>query len=150
MYDNYISQGVDKISELLIEPNIKKAELLKEGTIIVNLEQIELNKCIYFASEARYKHYRVWISTTTQGQLRSELGNLLANKLFEDGGRPDFAVIYQYNFKNNEWWISLRGLPTGPNLTTIAKELDERGGGHRNASGATLRNRHITDYFISV
>jgi oligoribonuclease NrnB/cAMP/cGMP phosphodiesterase (DHH superfamily) len=64
---------------------------------------------------------------------RSELGNILSE-------RPDcdFAVIYSYDLKGKEWWISLRGdKKKSYDLSKISAEYC--GGGHALAAGFTYR-----------
>ena len=60
---------------------------------------------------------------------RSELGNVLSQ-------RPDcdFAVIYSYNLREKEWWISLRG--DGKKSFDLSKiSAEYGGGGHPLAAG---------------
>jgi len=80
--------------------------------------------------------YRVWLGTTI-GSLRSDLGNQLCNKPFADGQKPDLAAIWHYEFPADEWWVSLRSLDTGADVSAIAKLFG--GGGHMRAAGFTLR-----------
>lgn len=53
----------------------------------------------------------------------------------------DFAVAIRYDFKKNEWWLSLRASRDSDiDLDTIAKKyIVADGGGHPKASGATLK-----------
>lgn len=81
--------------------------------------------------------YRVWLGTTI-GSLRSDLGNQLCNKPLTDGTLPDLAAIWHYEFSADEWWISLRSLDTGADVSAIAKKFG--GGGHMRAAGFTLRS----------
>lgn len=81
--------------------------------------------------------YTVWTSDSRLH--RSEIGNTLAK-------RPecDFALIYSYDLKSNEWWISMRGIEEkGFDLSEIAARFP-RGGGHPLASGFTWSG-HIRD-----
>ena len=80
--------------------------------------------------------YRVWLGTTI-GSLRSDLGNQLCNKPLADGTQPDMAAIWHYEFPSDEWWISLRSIDTGADVSAIAKVFG--GGGHMRAAGFTLR-----------
>ena len=79
--------------------------------------------------------YRVWLGTTI-GSLRSDLGNQLCNKPFPDGQKPDLSASWHYEFPADEWWISLRSLDTGADVSAIAKQFG--GGGHMRAAGFTL------------
>ncbi len=80
--------------------------------------------------------YRVWLGTTI-GSLRSDLGNQLCNKPFADGTLPDLSASWHYEFPVDEWWISLRSLDTGADVSAICKEFG--GGGHMRAAGFTIR-----------
>lgn len=80
--------------------------------------------------------YHVWLGTTI-GSLRSDLGNQLCNKPLADGQKPDLAAIWHYEFPADEWWISLRSLDTGADVSAIAKQFG--GGGHMRAAGFILR-----------
>lgn len=80
--------------------------------------------------------YRVWLGTTI-GSLRSDLGNQLCNKPLADGSLPDLSASWHYEFPADEWWISLRSIDTGADVSAIAKEFG--GGGHIRAAGFTLR-----------
>jgi oligoribonuclease NrnB/cAMP/cGMP phosphodiesterase (DHH superfamily) len=79
--------------------------------------------------------YRVWLGTTI-GSLRSDLGNQLCNKPLANGTLPDLAAIWHYEFPADEWWISLRSLDTGADVSAISKQFG--GGGHMRAAGFTL------------
>ena len=81
--------------------------------------------------------YRVWLGTTI-GSLRSDLGNQLCNKPFPDGQKPDLSASWHYEFPADEWWISLRSLDTGADVSAIAKQFG--GGGHMRAAGFTLHS----------
>lgn len=80
--------------------------------------------------------YRVWLGNTI-GSLRSDLGNQLCNKPFADGTLPDLSASWHYEFPADEWWISLRSLDTGADVSAICKEFG--GGGHMRAAGFTIR-----------
>lgn len=65
--------------------------------------------------------------------LRSEVGNLIGNM---EG--IDIAVLWEYNFPKNEWWISMRlGDKSTLNLSEICSKLPN-GGGHPKAAGFTI------------
>jgi len=80
--------------------------------------------------------YRVWLGNTI-GSLRSDLGNQLCNKPFADGSLPELSASWHYEFAVDEWWISLRSLDTGADVSAICKEFG--GGGHMRAAGFTIR-----------
>ena len=84
------------------------------------------------------KTYRLWLGGNINPGLRSDMGNVLCSKQFKDGIMPDFAATWQYDPKSDEWWISLRGIPTrSPDLSVIASSFG--GGGHPMASGITIK-----------
>ena len=65
---------------------------------------------------------------------RSEVGN----RLCERNADIDFAVMWQYDFLLDEWWISCRGKKSkGVNLSVLTKQF-QRGGGHPNSAGFTI------------
>ena len=80
--------------------------------------------------------YRVWLGNTI-GSLRSDLGNQLCNKPLADGTLPDLSASWHYEFPADEWWISLRSIDTGADVSAIAKQFG--GGGHMQAAGFTIR-----------
>lgn len=50
----------------------------------------------------------------------------------------DFAVCWRYDFKSDQWWLSLRGAKESPiDLSAIARLYPE-GGGHAKAAGCAL------------
>lgn len=77
--------------------------------------------------------YKIWLGNI-HGPLKSELGNILANKQFDDDTMPDFSAIATYNYLRDEWNISLRSIST--DVSSIASKFG--GGGHKMASGLTL------------
>lgn len=62
----------------------------------------------------------------------SEVGNLVLDR----NPQADFVLLYSFNSKGIK--ISLRSTDERVDVTTIAKELSSKGGGHRNAAGAFL------------
>ena len=80
--------------------------------------------------------YRVWLGNTI-GSLRSDLGNQLCNKPLSDGTLPNLSASWHYEFPADEWWISLRSLESGADVSAIAKQFG--GGGHIRAAGFTIR-----------
>ncbi len=143
-----------KLDELLSESESviesKKKELETEGKLILKIQKRDLDAGISNAYEAVFivdsRLYNVWLSGNINPMLRSELGNILLNKTFVNGSKPDFSVIWLYEPGSNEWWISLRGSDESPDLSVISKKLG--GGGHRNAAGFTIKNgESLVDYF---
>jgi oligoribonuclease NrnB/cAMP/cGMP phosphodiesterase (DHH superfamily) len=76
--------------------------------------------------------------------LRSEIGNILSEKCFEDGSKPDFACTYRYDFVKDEWWMSTRRGDTSTlNLADLCGKFPrpegvKKGGGHPPAAGFTI------------
>ncbi len=134
--------NLNKLTELLYDSENKKNKFIEQGKIILMLQKRELDIGVSKAHVAEFKHkektYKIWLGGNISMSLRSELGNLLVKKKLPDGTTPDFAAIWFYEPKLNEWWISFRGGDQSPDLSVIARELD--GGGHKSASGASLKN----------
>lgn len=152
LYDsNYFDfRNLSRFDELLEDIENKKNNLIIRGTIIQDIQKRELDIGVAKAYEAVFKVegklYNVWLAGNTSPSLRSELGNMLIEKKFKSGSNPDFAVVWLYEPSVNEWWISLRGNANCPDLSEICKKFG--GGGHRNASGFTIKNgESLQDYF---
>lgn len=140
----------NKLTDLITDSETKKQNLLTQGKIILQLQKRELDIGVSKALIAEFKHkdktYKIWLGGNISMSLRSELGNLLVNKKFSDGTTPDFAAIWVYDPKSNEWWISFRGGNNSPDLSVIARELD--GGGHVRSSGISLSGgKTLLDFF---
>ena len=129
-----------------------KEDMIKMGTIEVAQEEKELSIICSKAILAEFKvpiRSSVW-SAGADGldvfkvklvgcpsNFRSEVGNRLC-----DDSDIDFAVMWQYDFLLDEWWISCRGQgedtdETAIDLSEICSRF-ERGGGHPNAAGFTI------------
>lgn len=144
------SSNSNKLTDLLTDSETKKQNLLTQGKIILQLQKRELDIGVSKALVAEFKHkdkiYKIWLGGNISMSLRSELGNLLVNKKFPDGTSPDFAAIWVYDPKINEWWISFRGGDNSPDLSVIARELN--GGGHAKSSGVSLSGgKKLQDFF---
>jgi hypothetical protein len=138
---NTIDQyDLTKLTGLLVDTENKMKQFEIEGTMILKLQQKELKHGVKNALKCDFtfkdKVYKVWLSGGINPTLRSDLGNMLANKRFQDGSKPDFAAIYLYVFENDEWWISMRGVHGSPDLSKICSELG--GGGHYRSAGFTI------------
>jgi oligoribonuclease NrnB/cAMP/cGMP phosphodiesterase (DHH superfamily) len=145
--------NLNKLTDLLTEPENKIQNLLAQGKIILQLQKRELDIGLSKALITEFKHkektYKIWLGGNISMSLRSELGNLLVNKKFPDGTMPDFAAIWVYDPKSNEWWISFRGGDQSPDLSIIARELG--GGGHGLSSGTSIKNgKTLLDLFKIV
>lgn len=149
---NYIdNRDLSKLTNLLDNHEDKLNELFIQGKLISQLHKKELDNAVYKAIQANLKIndkiYKLWLGGNITMSLRSELGNLLSVKKFNDGTKPDFAAIWVYEPKLNEWWISLRGCDDSPDLSNIATHFG--GGGHSKASGFSIKNNNtLKDIFI--
>ncbi len=147
MFDAYY---LDNITKLLDYSQEQIDDLIKEGIILLKIQKKQLDVAIYRALEATIKVkeniYNVWLGTTTSSD-RSELGNMLANKLFESGELPDFSATWIYEPKLREWWISLRGHKSSPDLSIVAGVFG--GGGHKLAAAFSIKAPlSLNDIFI--
>ncbi len=152
MFENSLFDplSLDKLDNLLVNPEQKMLELEVQGRIIIKLQKRELDIGIAKAIRCEFQiedtTYKVWLGGNISMSLRSELGNLLVNRNFPDGTRPDFAVIWVYDFKSNEWWLSFRGGDESPDLSVIARKMG--GGGHGLSSGASIKGgKTLCDFF---
>ena len=69
----------------------------------------------------------------------------MAKKKFDDNSEPDFSIMWRYNFINDEWYISMRGV-NELDLSAIAKDFG--GGGHPKACGFTIpKGENLYTYF---
>jgi oligoribonuclease NrnB/cAMP/cGMP phosphodiesterase (DHH superfamily) len=108
-------------------------------------------KCIqnvlkYNKMQCTYKEYNIWLYSATK-DLTSDVGNRLMKYKFKDESLPDFTVGWIYDVENDEFWISMRSTDEKQDVSKICKELG--GGGHRNASGCTVKGK-LKDLFIPV
>ncbi len=150
---NYINPyDLTKITQLLENIEEKKEYLKTYGSIVESINEKEIKIGLSNAVEATMtiddKKYKIWLGGNISHGLRSEFGNKLCYKQFKNGDLPDFSVIWMYSPNNDEWWINLRGLDSGPDLSVISKKFG--GGGHKNASGLTIKHkdglRHLFEY----
>lgn len=142
---DYINfKGLDKLYKKYNTENEK--EKFFENTLLPNIKIINeknnkiIENTIQRASKAKITindiTYIIWISFSTLGILKSDLGNRLMNIEFNDDTEPDFVAVVEYNFPNDEWWYSLRSKSDKTDVSVIAKYFG--GGGHPCASGFTL------------
>jgi hypothetical protein len=90
-----------------------------------------------------------WLGTITP-DLVSDLGAELAERDLPDGTKPQFSVIYSYYILNDEYRLSLRSSDKNPHasdVSAIAKLMDMRGGGHKNAAGCKVSSAKFWQYF---
>lgn len=129
--------------------------LVQNGKRIDDQKQIDIDYAIKKAKKCKLtldKTYTVWLCPCSNPVIKSDLGNQLATK--ED---VDFAVLWEYNFELDEWWVSLRGSDISLlDLSQIASQFKpktfdgKRGGGHTKASGATIygsNGENLKTYF---
>lgn len=149
------SYNLDKMTELLEDSEFKLEKLKNIGSFIetTNKKQIDIGISNAIEASMKYKNkiYGVWLAGNINPALRSELGNQLCSKPFKDGTMPDFTACWQYDPKSDEWWVSLRGVPSrSPDLSVIASSFG--GGGHPMASGITigskLNSRGLKEVFM--
>lgn len=140
------SYNLDKMTGLMEDTETKLKELKSIGAQIEASNKRQVDIGLSNAIEASMKSadgnktYRIWLAGNINPALRSELGNVLCSKPFKDGGMPDFSATWQYDPKSDEWWVSLRGVPSrSPDLSVLASNFG--GGGHPMASGITIKSK---------
>jgi oligoribonuclease NrnB/cAMP/cGMP phosphodiesterase (DHH superfamily) len=110
--------------------------LISIGKIINNyqnkLVEKEANNSVQGTLLVGDKKYNVNVGSIIYS-LVSDLGNALTKKQLDDGNKPDFGIVWNYNLSYDTWHISLRGHDESPDLSEIAKYFG--GGGHAKASG---------------
>ncbi len=141
---------INRLSELLENPEEKIKYLEEIGNIFVSSENEQIEIGIKNAIDAKFnyedKTYRIWLGGNINPQLRSEFGNLLCDKEFNDNTLPDFAAIWQYDPLDDNFWISFRGNKNrSPDLSVITSKYG--GGGHPMAAGGVAIKK-LKDLFI--
>lgn len=134
-------EGLDKLMENKDEGLLNK--LAEKGKMIDEIQTKELefeeSRSVVAKMCIGEVVYIVKLGTIIP-YLRSDLGNRLTKKMIVDekGVKrlPDFSAIWTYDISSSEWWISLRGHDTSPDLSVLSKKLG--GGGHPKASGFTI------------
>ena len=134
---------MDKLTKLLENSEEKIKYLESIGKIIETRNKKEVDIGCANAIDTKIvwdkKTYRIWLGGNVNPTIRSELGNVLCSKPFKDGTMPDFSASWQYDPKSDEWWISLRGVPSrSPDLSVMSSTFG--GGGHPMASGFTIKS----------
>ena len=137
------SYDLDKLTKLLENSEEKIKYLESIGKIIEARNKKEVDIGCANAIDTKIvwdkKTYRIWLGGNVNPTIRSELGNVLCFKPFKDGIMPDFSASWQYDPKSDEWWISLRGVPSrSPDLSVMSSTFG--GGGHPMASGFTIKS----------
>jgi oligoribonuclease NrnB/cAMP/cGMP phosphodiesterase (DHH superfamily) len=119
--------------------------ILTKGKLAIEFRDKTINNVIKFNKiHCTYKHYNIWLYSTTK-DLMSDVGNKLMKYKFKDDTLPDFTVGWIYDVINDEFWISMRSLNEKEDVSEICKEFG--GGGHRNASGCTIKS-NLNKIFI--
>jgi oligoribonuclease NrnB/cAMP/cGMP phosphodiesterase (DHH superfamily) len=113
-------------------------DMIKFGTIYIEQEEKEISSICSksILTELTTPNGQKYIVRIVgcPSNYRSEVGN----RLCERNPDIDFAVMWQYDFLLDEWWISCRGTKSkGINLVPLTKQF-HRGGGHPNAAGFTI------------
>jgi oligoribonuclease NrnB/cAMP/cGMP phosphodiesterase (DHH superfamily) len=150
-YNDYIDQNnLEKLNKLLSYDENDILELVNEGIKIAKFKNKILTDELEWSNEAKFiinnKIYNIQIAGAITSNTKSDLGNMLSEKLLENGVLPDFGVVWDYYPKFNEWKLSLRGNYSSPDLSKIARELG--GGGHFAASGITLTSNPFEKLII--
>lgn len=140
-FNNYIDQNnLSKLDLLLSYDKVQKNQLINEGKQILTFKNKILSDELELSDEGKFILgdiiYSIQILGAITSDTKSELGNMLSEKLLNNGSLPDFGVVWDYDPRYNEWKLSLRGNSISPDLSIIAKQLG--GGGHVLASGITL------------
>ncbi len=117
------------------------------GKRMVEFRENNIQNVIKFNKiHCTYKDYNIWLFSCTK-DLISDVGNRLMNSKFKNDNLPDFTVGWIYDVVSDEFWISMRSTNDKQDVSQICKEFG--GGGHRNASGCTIKNR-LKDFFVAV
>ncbi len=140
--------NLDKMDELFKYNFEQIDDLIKKGTFINEFIDKLVNDVAEYPDFGEItinnKIYTVALGTITK--YTSLFGNKLANKTFNDK-IVDFSIVWFYNPKYNDWYYSLRGTDTSPDLSLIAKHFG--GGGHPKASGFRTKSsiREIVNFY---
>lgn len=149
-YELITADNLDNITKLLKYKRKDKKKLIETGSMVIKIMERtmkdESKKAIEGLMTVGSNKYNVIVGTITSGMV-SDYGNYLALKNLSNNSRPDFAIIWFYDPKNNSFYISLRGHDTSPNLAMIAENFG--GGGHPKASGFRLNNNMMLKDIIS-
>lgn len=111
--------------------NEVRDEIMKYGKFYNAFKNEAVEYACKVATKCKMGEHTIWATECALD--RSKAGNILAQR--DD---CEFAAIYRYNLKANEWYISLRSMDTKTDVSLVAQYYD--GGGHRNAAGFTWRN----------
>lgn len=153
-----INQGLFEMNLLNIESmtmmkNMNKNEINEiklSGAKALKIFNDEVKKicdqAIETTSTINSVTYNAWLVNCGYKH-KSEVGNVLSKKPFKDGTDPDFASIWNNDPNSTDIWISLRNCDN-IDLSVVSKQYDPNGGGHKRASGFTIRNKSLHDVFV--
>lgn len=133
-------ENLDKLYKLsgnLEELEKFKEELIKKGKIIVENRNALIIHSARTALRCRYRDYNIWVYTCPR-HILSDVGSKLVRWQFKDGTFPAFVMTWNYDLERHEFGLSFRSAKNTVDVHIIARELSEKGGGHRNASGCVL------------
>jgi len=134
------SDNLSKLDELHKYSEDTITTLALGGGLILRVKDHIMKNQLEYSEERKMivndKCYRVQVGTISS-DMKSAFGNMLAKKKFSDNTDPDFGIIWSYWVEKDEWYLSLRGTDSSPDLSIIAKTFG--GGGHPKASGFTTK-----------
>jgi len=111
-------------------------EFIEKGKFFTEIETKDIENAIKKAVPVYFEGYLVK-TAYCPSHLRSEVGNRLA------GNECHFALLWQYDLKMNEWWISMRApRESHINLSKIAEKFG--GGGHEGAASFSYKGTNGT------
>jgi hypothetical protein len=123
-----------------------------KGAAILKLFNDDVNKtcndaieCFTIVDKVTYK---LWLINTTN-KYKSEVGNLLSRRAFDDGTMPDFTAIWNKDPNSDNYWISMRN-SSDLDLNELSKKYDDSGGGHVHAAGFTIVGKTLEEVFVPV
>lgn len=134
-------QSFDKFNKLQSIPrdhfiNIGEI-LLQEDDKACNMICNRATICILRSLTTPELSWKVNLVECSDRSKRSEVGNRLSSD-----EKVDFAAMYTYNIKDDEWWISLRASDSSTiDLSEVVKHF-ENGGGHPKAAGFTIYGKN--------
>ena len=143
--------NLEKIDLLLNYTNKDISNLAYQGKTILEVENKIIERQILYSVEGTMnvydKKYRVQIANIIM-EFSSDLGNVLATKLFEDGTKPDFGVVWTYDPEDDLWHLCLRAVDSQVDLSEIATQLG--GGGHKNAAGVDFDDNPFKSNILTI
>lgn len=125
---NEIGHTIENVEALSHYSAEQQEEFIRRGK---ELEARNKDVCDVLLKCARYVMFGgKWRAVALEScSMQSDLGNEIIRH-FND---CEFAVVYCFNLRDNNWSISLRSRKGGPDVSVIAAKW--RGGGHARAAG---------------